>query len=254
MRVFRLCLLPAVILCAWSLLSAAGWLNDYLLPPPWHVAAAARDLVSDGQLWRHIGASLQRVFIGFLISASIALPLAIFLQTFRRTEPYLQPILEFLRATPPLATMPLVILWFGIGETSKLVVIVLASFFPIFLNVLGGLRQTDGRLLELADTLELRRWERVRFILVPSALPATITGLRLGFGYCWRALVGAEIIAASAGLGYLILDAQELSRPDRAFVGILAIGGLGFFFDTILTRIGRSAAPWHLETEGGALR
>ncbi len=254
MPIYRLCLLPMLVLGVWALLSGAGWLNAYLLPPPWAVAAAAGELVASGEFGHHIAASLRRVFIGFLISSTIAVPLAIFLQTFKRTEPYFRSVLEFLRATPPLATMPLVILWFGIGETSKLVVIVLASFFPIFLNVLSGLRQADGKLLELAETLDLHRWERIRFILVPSALPSAITGLRLGFGYCWRALVGAEIIAASAGLGYLILDAQELSRPDRAFVGILAIGCLGFLFDAALMRVSRLLAPWHADSEGGRIR
>lgn len=250
MTVFRLAALPLTLILLWSGLSAAGILNDYLLPPPWRVLAAARDLAGSGELARHVGASLHRVASGFVVAALIALPLAVALHASRSAEAYLRPLLEFLRATPPLAMIPLVILWFGIGETSKLVVIVLASFFPIFLNVLGGLRQTDARYIELARTLDLGTWERIRFVFYPSALPAAVTGLRLGFGFCWRALIGAEIIAAPAGLGYLIVDAQELARTDRAFVGILVIGTLGYLFDAVFMRAARRLTPWTTAAAG----
>jgi ABC-type nitrate/sulfonate/bicarbonate transport system permease component len=143
-------------------------------------------------------------------------------------------IFELLRAIPPLAMIPLLILWFGIGEASKLAVIVLATFFPVFLSALGGFDSIDDRWRELADSLELPFFRRLRCVLVPAALPQIITGLRLGFGYAWRALLGAELFSSSAGLGYLITDAEEMARVDTVYVGILVIGCLGLFFDTLL--------------------
>jgi NitT/TauT family transport system permease protein/sulfonate transport system permease protein len=130
--------------------------------------------------------------------------------------------------------IPLLILWFGIGEASKLAVIFLATFFPVFLSAFGGFNGMDGRWRELADSLELSFSRRLRRVLIPAALPQIITGLRLGFGYAWRALLGAELFSSSAGLGYLITDAEEMARIDTVYVGILVIGCLGLFFDTLL--------------------
>lgn len=140
--------------------------------------------------------------------------------------------------------VPLLILWFGIGEGSKLALIVLACFFPIFLNTLNGLQQVDHRLLEMGETLELSRKEQTLHILFPEALPSMLTGLRLGFGYSWRALIGAEMIAASSGLGYLILDAELLARTDKVFIGILSIGSLGLLMDYCSMKGLEKAFPW----------
>jgi ABC-type nitrate/sulfonate/bicarbonate transport system permease component len=149
----------------------------------------------------------------------------------RSLERLLRFPLNFLRATPPLALLPLLVLWFGIGETAKWVVILLASFFPILLNTIAGLRSVPPHLLEMARTLDLTPLERVRFVTVPSALPIFVAGLRLAFGNCWRALVGAELIATSVGLGFLIMDAQAIARIDVVYAGILVIGTLGFLAD-----------------------
>lgn len=231
--------LPTGLLLLWAALSAAGRLNVYLLPPPWEVWRVAVEMGRGGELIGHAAASLERVLLGFALTVAAAGPLAVLVHLVRPLDVLLRLPLEFLRVTPPLATVPLLILWLGIGEASKLAVIVLASFFPIFMNVLGGLRQTDHRLLEMADTLSLTAADKVRHILLPGAVPAVLTGLRLGFGYAWRALVGAELIAASAGLGYLIVDAGEMARTDKVFVGILAIALLGAAFDALFTGIAR---------------
>lgn len=225
--------LPLAVLIAWVAVSELGVVNPYLLPPPVQVWEAAVELALAGLLHSHILTSLGRVLAGFVFTGLFAIPLAVFIFFFNFTEGYLRFVLEFVRNTPPLAMIPLLILWFGIGETPKVAVIILASFFPIFLNTLSGLRQTDKGLLEMADTLDLTGREKLRFVLLPGALPDIITGLRLGFGYSWRALIGAELIAASAGLGYMILDAEELARTDIVFVGIITIGTLGYMFDMI---------------------
>ncbi|GAA0597349.1 ABC transporter permease [Caenispirillum bisanense] len=244
--------LPLALLAAWTVASAAGWTNAYLLPSPAAVARAAADLLTRGDLAGHVAASLARVGAGFALTVAMALPLAILCALLPRLHDHLRLVLEVMRVTPPLALVPLLILWLGIGEASKLAVVVLASFFPVFMNTLGGLRDADGRLLELAHTLDLTPAERTLHVLLPAALPAIITGLRLGFGYSWRALVGAELIAASAGLGYLIIDAGEMARTDRVFVGIVAIAALGAASDWLFRRLSDRLAPWRHGEPGAA--
>ncbi len=230
-------LLPGIVVFIWWLMGHRQLLNPYLTPPPAEVISATLESMASGELWRHSCVSLIRVFAGFALTVCLALPLASLLYVFPVIERILRVPLELLRIIPPLALIPLLILWLGIGEGSKLAVIVLASFFPIFLNAFDGLKNADKRLLEMASTLDLTHWDTFRSVLLPSALPSVITGLRIGFGYSWRALIGAELIAASSGLGYMILDAEELARTDRMFVGILAIGVLGYLFDTLLSRM-----------------
>jgi NitT/TauT family transport system permease protein/sulfonate transport system permease protein len=208
------------------------------------VAWAAWDLALRGDLWDHLGASLARVGLGFALTVVLALPLALVCGLFPRAHALGRLLLEALRVTPPLALVPLLILWLGIGEASKLALVVLASFFPIYMNALAGLRDGDHRLVELAHTLDLTPLERAWHVLLPGALPSIVTGLRLGFGYSWRALVGAELIAASSGLGYLIIDSGEMARTDRVFVGILAIALLGALSDALFRRLAETLLPW----------
>ena len=228
---------PGCLVFLWWLLGALGYLNPYLTPPVKDVLLAAADAALSGELWRHIYVSLMRVFVGFGLTVLLAVPLAALLYFAPLLERLLSVPLEFIRVVPPLAAVPLLILWFGIGEGSKLAIILLASFFPIFLNVLDGLKNTDKKLLEMARTIDLTSMDTFRFVLLPSALPAVITGLRIGFGYSWRALIGAEMIAAASGLGYMILDAEELARTDRVFMGIVIIGALGYVFDALFSRV-----------------
>jgi NitT/TauT family transport system permease protein/sulfonate transport system permease protein len=225
--------LPAGIVALWWLLSALRLVNPYLIPPPEKILSAAARLLASGELAGHVRISLFRVWSGYLISAGAALPLALLFHESPVLRKLFHGVFETVRAVPPLALIPLLILWFGIGEASKLAVIVLATFFPIFLNAENGFDSMDGRWLELSRSLELSFPRHLRSVLVPAALPQIITGLRLGFGYAWRALLGAELFASASGLGYLITDAQAMARTDRVFVGIFAIGLLGVVFDTL---------------------
>lgn len=240
----RLAVLPLLLLGLWFVAAQQGWLNPYLLPAPQSVWQAALELAGSGRLSEHIGASTARVLGGFALASALALPLALWLALAPRASAWLHLPLEFLRVVPPLALIPVLILWFGIGEPAKLAVVVLSSFFPIFLNALNGLRTTDPRLLELGDSLELSPVERLRHIQLPASLPATLTGLRLGFGYAWRALVGAELIAAPAGLGFLIGESAEMARTDLVFVSIFTIAALGVIADFVFVRLTRRLAPW----------
>jgi sulfonate transport system permease protein len=245
---FKPFFLPLAILAVWWTVSGLELVSRYLVPTPKMVAAAFVELLLSGDLLMHIWQSGQRVLLGFVITSLAAVPLAMGLYFSGRVEQYLRFVLEFMRNTPPLAMVPLVILWFGIGEASKLAVIIMASFFPIFLNALSGLKQVDRRLLEMGDTLELTSREKLYYVLIPGALPSIVTGLRLGFGYSWRALIGAELIAAASGLGYMILDAEELARTDIVYVGIIIIGSLGFLFDFLFIRLIKSR--FHYAEEG----
>ena len=229
--------LPVLGIALWHFGSTRSWFNAYLLPPPVEVWTAALDLWGKGLLAEHIEVSLMRVLVGFAMSGSSALLLAALNYRFPLIRRMTFLPLEAIRVIPPLALVPLLILWFGIGEGSKLAIIILASFFPVYLSALMALQTVDPKLLQMAQTLNLNKLETVRFVLVPGASAGLSTGLRLGFGYAWRALVGAELIAASAGLGYLILDSEQLARTDRIFVGIVVIAITGMVLDAIFRRL-----------------
>lgn len=235
-------ILPALVLASWEAAARLGALNAFLLPGPGAVLAAGVELARSGDLARDAAASFSRVLIGFLLSSALALPTAAALVRWRLAGDLLLVPLNFLRATPPLALLPLLVLWFGIGEGAKWIVVVLASFFPILLNTITGLRAVSPQHRELARTLELTRAETLRFIVIPSALPVVVAGLRLGFGYCWRAMVGAELLATSAGLGFRIMDAQSIARSDIVYAGIFVLAGLGFLADRVFLTAARGLA------------
>ena len=236
--------IPGVLLLLWWGASRLGLWNPYLLPPPERVFASLGSLAASGELARHVGASAGRIVAGFGLSSLVALPLGVLLGLRPRLGRMVYPTFEFLRHVPPLAVLPLLILWFGIGEGSKMAVILLATFFPVFLNTLDGVRRCDPGLLEVGRTLGLSEGERVRRIVLPSALPSMLTGLRLGLGYSWRSLIGAELLAAASGLGYLIHDAEALSRPDVIVAGVLVLGVIGALSDHLFFRLAARATPW----------
>ena len=231
--------LPLLLLLLWELGARWHWWGSYILPAPERVLSTWWHLAVSGQLARHVGASLLRVLIGFLIAAGLALPAGIFLGLHHKAYVYSHSVLEFLRNVPPLALLPILILWFGIDETSKIIIVVLATFFPIFLNTLAGMAQPDPQLIEMGRVYGLSPWAVFWHIRLPQALPSIYTGLRIGLGYSWRFLIGAEMIAAAAGLGYLILDGEEMARPDVVLAGILTLGVLGILADALMAWAGR---------------
>lgn len=244
-KILRGLLLPLLFLLAWQLAAEREIFSAYLLPPPSKVAASAAELWRSGILLRHLAVSLERVFKGFALSCCLAVPLGIFCGQSKRFQNYAWLLLEFLRHVPPLAAVPLIILWAGIGEASKLTIIVLASFFPLFLNTYSGIRNCDEKLLEVGKSLGFTVREQILQLRIPAALEAIVVGMQLALGYSWRALIGAELLAASAGIGYLILDAEEMSRPDVVIVGMLAIGCVGTLIDYLFLILLRYIFPWH---------
>ena len=239
MRIVKPLLFPLVLLLLWQ--AASGFISPYLLPGPGRVLETGLAMVESGALLSHLLASLRRIAVGFGLSVALAFFTAAVLFRWKALDDLFRGSLSFLRMTPPLALTPLLILWLGIGDATQIAVIVLASFFPIYLNTRDGLSRLDAPFRELAASLRLSRLRVVLFFLLPAATPSIITGLRLSFGYSWRALIAAELIAAGSGLGYMIMDAEQMQRADEVIVGILVIGLLGWLLDAAFSSLSSAA-------------
>lgn len=224
-------IVPTVLIFFWWFGGRAGWWNSFLLPAPEQVFASFITSIQNGELQKHICSSLDRLIKGFGLSAVFALSLALLCSWFPFVLVQIEPLLGFLRHISPMSVIPILILWFGIGEAPKIILIILATFFPVFMNALQGINGCDPKLVEVAKIFGYSRWNQFKFVILPFAIPSILTGLRLGMGYSWRSLVGAELLAASSGLGYMILDAEQLSRSDVVLMGIFVIGLLGAFID-----------------------
>lgn len=222
-----------IVLIVWVFVTKFEIFNSYVLPTPTKVLESFFKMLESGELFEDISISLMRVLKGF----SIAFILAFVMGTFRTLVPssvaYYEHILEFLRNVPPLSMIPLLILWCGIGETTKTVIIVLASFFPMYLSIVKGFTSCDGRLLEVGNVFGYTDFQKFTRIILPSAMADIIVGMRIGMGYSWRAIIGAEMVAASTGLGHQILFSQQMSRTDKVIVGILVIGIVGILTDRV---------------------
>lgn len=233
-----------VLLLLWWTAARAGWVSAFLLPPPERVWASAVELFADGTIFRHAIISLGRAATGFALAAVLGIATAIAFAASPALRRFLSPPLEFLRQIPPLALVPLLILWLGIGEAQKVGIVALVCFFPIFLGTLDGFAGADPRLIEVGRALRLSRAAQIRRIVLPAAAGSIVTGLRIALGLSWRAVVGAELIAASAGLGFLIVDAQNLARTDIVLVGVVVIGAMGMAVDQLARLAVRRAMPW----------
>ncbi len=230
--------LPLALLFAWIAASASGTISPVLLPSPAAVARAFYELLTTGALFTHIAASAWRTLAGFTLSlaAAAVLSLLTYRDAARERRAFL--LTEALRVTPPLSLV--------IDEAPKIAIVFLSSFFPIYLNTVTALRSTDPKLIEVARLLHFTPREMFFKLRLPSALPGLLTGVRLGFGYSWRALVGAELVAASSGLGFLISESAEFAKTDGVFVGIFTIALLGVAADALLRRLIERAAPQHV--------
>ena len=238
----------ALFLLAWQVASALNarqqYLNPILFPSPLDMVRAAYDEAAKGILWRDIAASLARVFQGFAIGAAVAVPLGCATGYFRRLEDWVDPIVELFRPIPPLALLPLFIIWLGIGEIAKVLLIAFATFFPIFLNTTEGVRSSDPLHLRAALSLGANRRQIFTHVAARAALPGIIVGLRLGFALGFFVLVAAELVAADSGLGYRIQESRNFFLVDRMFVGAAVIGVLGFSFNLLLRRLEDSLLRW----------
>lgn len=234
---------PLLLLVLLEAVVRAGWVPAHLLPPPSEVAGTLLTLAGNG-LQAHVLASSLRVAAGFAAGAALAVVVGALVGLDRRAEALLDPSFQALRAIPSLAWVPLLLLWLGIDEASKLTLIAIGAFFPVYMGVSSGLRDVDRKLVEVAEMAGLSQPALVRHVLLPAALPAVLTGLRNGLSLAWMFMVAAELIAATRGLGYLLTDGRETGRADLVLAAIVLLALLGKLSDTGMQALERRWLAW----------
>ncbi|WP_104109949.1 MULTISPECIES: ABC transporter permease [unclassified Arthrobacter] len=227
-------ILPALILLAWQLSTAAGLFSPVQLPSPRAVFEAGTELISRNELFSHVAISTQRVLLGFLAGAALGVSLGALVGLSKIAEVLLGPTIGALRAVPSLAWVPLLILWMKIGEDSKVTLIVIGAFFPVFTTVSLALRHVDKNLVEAARAFGLQGLKLLTTVQLPAVVPAIFSGLRLALAQAWLFLVAAELIASSMGLGFLLTDSQNNGRTDRLLLAIVLLAVLGKATDALL--------------------
>ncbi|MBC9248772.1 nitrate transport permease nrtB [Pseudomonas alcaligenes] len=234
-------LLPLLL---WWLASYLGLSNPMFMPGPDAVLARVGRWWSEEGLLADIGISVYRVMAGFAASALIALPLGLYIGTYRPVQAFLEPLTDFIRYMPAVAFIPLIMLWVGIDEGSKVLIIFIGTFFQMVLMVAEDVRRVPMAQIEAAQTMGASRSEIVKLVILPSARPALLDTLRITCGWAWTYLVVAELVAANSGLGYAILKAQRYMHTDKIFAGIILIGIIGLLTDQAFRWLGRVAFPW----------
>ena len=237
---------PVAILLLWELLSRYGFIRLSILPAPTTVGRTFLDMLETGEIFRHLGVSILRVLQGYAIGAAFGVFLGILMGLFKKVDTALVLVTGILRPIPIIAWVPMLILWMGIDEASKVTVIAIGSFWPVLLNTVHGIKSTDTKYLEVAQILEKSRLKILTKVVLPSALPSIFTGLRIGIGIAWMSVIGAELIAAASGIGYLIMYARELSQPDVMLVGVFSIGITGILIDVLIRKIEAAVLKWNI--------
>lgn len=237
-------LLPVFILIVWQIIGSFGVVSSTILPTPTAIFTSFVELIASGELGRHLEISVWRAGIGFLLGAGLGLLLGIITGFSSRTEEVVDPTLQMLRTVPHLAVAPLFILWFGFGELSKILLIAKGAFFPIYVNAFLGIRGVDSKLYEVARILEFNRFNLVRKLILPAAMPNILLGIRLSLGVAWLGLVVAEIMGSSEGIGYMIMDARQFSQTEVVFVGIIIFAVVGKLTDSFVRQLESRLLKW----------
>jgi NitT/TauT family transport system permease protein len=226
---------PAVAVIA--LLLAAWWVvvvrtGSVIFPTPWQVVTGTVELVENGTLWGHIGASLFRVAAGFLLAVGFAVPLGLWMGWVKGAFITLNPLFQILRPISPIAWIPIAILWFGVGNASPIFLIFISSVFPMIVQTIAGVHTIERRYLRAAENFGVSRYTLFRQVVIPAVLPQILVGMRIGLGVAWLVVVAAEMIALRAGLGYLIMDSRNAgNRYDLVIAGMIIIGLIGLMLD-----------------------
>lgn len=228
----------------WWIVSSGAAVDKVFLPGPVDVFNRLIKWYTEDGLMADMGISIYRVTVGFLVSATLALPIALMIGTFRPVQAVLEPLTDFIRYMPAVAFIPLVMLWVGIEESSKIAIIFIGTFFQMVLMMAEDVRRVPLAQIEAAQTLGARKGETIKLVIFQAAKPALLDTLRVTMGWAWTYLVVAELVAANSGLGYSILKAQRFLQTDKIFVGIILIGLIGLVMDQLFRLAHRKAFPW----------
>lgn len=244
----------AVLLAIWWAVAALQLVSPLFLPPPGQVlhkliAIAGPQGFMDATLWQHLAASLTRIVIALLAAVLLGVPVGIAMGLSPTVRGILDPLIELYRPVPPLAYLPLMVIWFGIGETSKILLIYLAIFAPVAMSALAGVKSAQQVRIRAAQSLGASRAQVLWLVILPGALPEILTGLRIGLGVGWSTLVAAELIAATRGLGFMVQSAGEFLATDVVLAGIAVIAIIAFLLELGLRALQRRLTPWHGEVQ-----
>lgn len=238
----------ALLIGLWALATWLGWIKPLFLPSPWAIVQKLIDIsihgFADTSLWMHIGISVARVFGALLLACALAVPIGLAMGMSRIMRGVFDPPLEFYRPVPPLAYLPLMIVWFGIGELSKVLLIFLAIFAPVAIGTRSGVRSAAIEQIHAAYSLGASRWQVLWQVILPAALPEIITAVRIGMGVGWTTLVAAEMVAATNGIGFMVLSASEFLQTSTVILGIVIIAAIAYAFDQVMRVLERRLVPW----------
>lgn len=237
-------IVPLLVISLWQLIGSLGFVAEHILPTPITILTSFLTLIENGELLYHLTISGQRVFIGFALGAGVGIVLGVLTGFSRLAQEVLDPSLQMLRTVPLLSLIPLFILWFGLGEFGKVLMIALGAFFPVYVNLFLGIRLVDDKLIEVSGILQFSFWKKLTKVIIPSALPNILLGLRLALGASWLVLVVSEMMGTSAGLGYMIQDARAYAQTDIVFVGLVMFALLGKCSDSFIYAIERKCLKW----------
>ena len=237
-----------VLIALWFLITNMGWIKPLFLPTPQAVwgkfVLAVTDGVANSTLLEHTEWSLMRVFGAFALSCVTAIPIGILMGTNRVMRGIFDPPIEFYRPLPPLAYLPLMIIWFGIDELSKILLIYLAIFAPMAISARAGVRSVGIEQIHAAYAMGASRLQIIWHVVLPAATPEILTGMRIGIGFGWTTLVAAEMVAATRGLGFMVLNAAQYLQSDTVIMGIIVIGLFAFAFDLLMRHLEKVLVPW----------
>ncbi|HDR3884232.1 TPA: ABC transporter permease [Bacillus cereus] len=242
--------IPVIILITWQLAGVFGLVSKTVLPTPLDIFLAFQELIKTGELFGHLSISVFRAAAGFFIGGGLGIILGTIVGFSTRSEQYLDPSVQMLRTVPHLAVAPLFVLWFGFGETSKVLLIADGAFFPLYVNAFLGIRGVDSKLFDVARVLEFSKRKLITKLILPSALPNLLLGARLSLGVAWVSLVVAELMGSTEGIGYMIMDARQFSNTDIVFVGIIIFAFVGKFSDSLVRLLEVKFLRWRDNFKG----
>ncbi|MCS6592963.1 ABC transporter permease [Bacillus cereus] len=242
--------IPVIILIIWQLAGVFGLVSKTVLPTPLDIFLAFQELIKTGELFGHLSISVFRAAAGFFIGGGLGIILGTIVGFSTRNEQYLDPSVQMLRTVPHLAVAPLFVLWFGFGETSKVLLIADGAFFPLYVNAFLGIRGVDSKLFDVARVLEFSKRKLITKLILPSALPNLLLGARLSLGVAWVSLVVAELMGSTEGIGYMIMDARQFSNTDIVFVGIIIFAFVGKFSDSLVRLLEAKFLRWRDNFKG----